>query len=63
MTAALPIRRVVLYKHGVGYFERKGQVKGARVRVGGKESVGGVTVGLEWLPVVEAWAARPRPGG
>src|SRR5262245_22242429 len=24
----LPIRRVVLYKHGVGYFEREGQVEG-----------------------------------
>jgi hypothetical protein len=29
MTAALPIRRVVLYKHGVGYFERKGKVSGS----------------------------------
>ncbi|HYI03002.1 hypothetical protein [Hyalangium sp.] len=28
MPAALPIRRVVLYKHGVGYFERKGKVTG-----------------------------------
>src|SRR5688572_18615573 len=24
----LPITRVVLYKHGVGYFEREGQVEG-----------------------------------
>src|SRR5262245_28047824 len=24
----LPIRRVVLYKHGVGYFEREGAVEG-----------------------------------
>ena len=24
----LPIRRVVLYKHGVGYFERDGHVEG-----------------------------------
>jgi hypothetical protein len=24
---ALPITRVVLYKHGVGYFERQGQVE------------------------------------
>jgi hypothetical protein len=24
----LPIKRVILYKHGVGYFEREGQVKG-----------------------------------
>jgi hypothetical protein len=29
MTAVLPIRRVVLYKHGVGYFERKGKVSGS----------------------------------
>src|SRR5262245_41447554 len=26
--AELPIRRVVLYKHGVGYFERQGAVEG-----------------------------------
>ena len=26
--AALPIRRVVLYKHGVGHFEREGTVDG-----------------------------------
>ena len=25
---ALPVRRVVLYKHGVGYFEREGRVEG-----------------------------------
>jgi hypothetical protein len=24
---ALPVRRVVLYKHGVGYFEREGSVE------------------------------------
>src|SRR5687767_8934869 len=24
----LPIRKVVLYKHGVGYFERQGEVEG-----------------------------------
>jgi hypothetical protein len=28
-TAAPPIRRVVLYKHGVAYLERRGQVEGA----------------------------------
>lgn len=28
MSSALPIRRVVLYKHGVGYLERKGKVEG-----------------------------------
>ena len=28
MTNALPIRRVVLFKHGVGYFEREGNVDG-----------------------------------
>ncbi|WP_426756720.1 hypothetical protein [Myxococcus sp. Y35] len=28
MTTNLPIRRVVLYKHGVGYFERRGKVRG-----------------------------------
>ena len=29
MTHALPIRRVVLYKHGVGYLERRGRVEGS----------------------------------
>ncbi|MCE9669154.1 hypothetical protein LY474_15180 [Myxococcus stipitatus] len=29
MATNLPIRRVVLYKHGVGYFERRGGVKGS----------------------------------
>jgi hypothetical protein len=24
----LPIKRVVLFKHGVGHFEREGQIKG-----------------------------------
>jgi hypothetical protein len=130
MSAVLPIRRVVLYKHGVGYFERKGrvtgsealhldfkardmndvlksmtvldlsggsvsavsydstkpleqllqeatiripesgsltallgQIKGARVRVrvGGKESVEGLIVGLESLPVVEGKVSVVRP--
>jgi hypothetical protein len=28
MSPSLPIRRVVLYKHGVGYFERRGKVSG-----------------------------------
>ncbi|EPX60099.1 hypothetical protein D187_002185 [Cystobacter fuscus DSM 2262] len=28
MSPSLPIRRVVLYKHGVGYFERRGTVEG-----------------------------------
>lgn len=28
MTHVLPIRRVVLFKHGVGYFEREGSVEG-----------------------------------
>jgi hypothetical protein len=27
-TTDLPIRRVVLYKHGLGYFERSGSVSG-----------------------------------
>lgn len=130
MSAVLPIRRVVLYKHGVGYFERKGkvtgsealnldfkardmndvlksmtvldlsggsvsavsydstkpleqllkeatiripesgsltallgQIKGARVRVrvGGKEGVEGIIVGLESLPVVEGKTSVVRP--
>jgi hypothetical protein len=40
-----------------------GQIKGARVRVrvGGKESVEGVIVGLESLPVVEGKASVVRP--
>jgi hypothetical protein len=29
MPPSLPIRRVVLYKHGVGYFERRGKVTGS----------------------------------
>jgi hypothetical protein len=29
MSPTLPIRRVVLYKHGVGYFERRGKVSGS----------------------------------
>ena len=29
MSSSLPIRRVVLYKHGVGYFERRGKVSGS----------------------------------
>jgi hypothetical protein len=29
MATTLPIRRVVLYKHGVGYFEREGPVSGS----------------------------------
>jgi len=29
MPPSLPIRRVVLYKHGVGYFERRGKVSGS----------------------------------
>ena len=28
MTQTLPIRRIILYKHGVAYFERRGQVQG-----------------------------------
>jgi hypothetical protein len=29
----LPIRRIVLYKHGVGYFERRGDVTGTALRL------------------------------
>ncbi len=29
----LPIRRIILYKHGVGYFERRGQVSGETLRL------------------------------
>ncbi len=28
MTTAIPLKRVVLFKHGLGYFERRGKVKG-----------------------------------
>src|SRR4051812_24611435 len=31
MSANLPVTRVVLYKHGVGYFEREGSVDGDAV--------------------------------
>ena len=27
-SGSFPVRRVVLYKHGVGYFEREGRVAG-----------------------------------
>ncbi len=29
----LPFRKIILYKHGVGYFERRGRVQGSRVRL------------------------------
>src|SRR5215212_237072 len=29
----LPIRRMILYKHGVGYFERRGAVDGTELRL------------------------------
>ncbi|NJL05816.1 MAG: hypothetical protein HC911_13100 [Chloroflexaceae bacterium] len=29
----LPFRKIILYKHGVGYFERRGVVQGSRVRL------------------------------
>src|ERR1044071_5352425 len=29
----LPIRRMILYKHGVGYFERRGAVAGTALRL------------------------------
>ncbi|KPV49149.1 hypothetical protein SE17_34260, partial [Kouleothrix aurantiaca] len=29
----LPIRRMILYKHGVGYFERRGDVSGTELRL------------------------------
>ena len=29
----LPIRRMILYKHGVGYFERRGSVSGTELRL------------------------------
>ena len=29
----LPIRRMILYKHGVGYFERRGAVSGTALRL------------------------------
>ncbi len=31
--ADLPIRRIVMYKHGVGYFERRGHVQGTSLRL------------------------------
>ena len=31
--AELPFRKIILYKHGVGYFERRGAVQGSRVRL------------------------------
>ncbi len=33
LTEVLPVSRLVLYKHGVGYVERKGSVKGATVEL------------------------------
>ena len=29
----LPIRRMILYKHGVGYFERRGAASGTALRL------------------------------
>ena len=40
MTVSIPLRRVVLFKHGLGYFERRGKVKGDdefRISFGEKE--------------------------
>jgi hypothetical protein len=31
--ASLPIRRMILYKHGVGYFERRGAAEGSELRL------------------------------
>lgn len=31
--ATLPIRRIILYKHGVGYFERRGMVQGETLQL------------------------------
>ena len=30
---SLPIRRMILYKHGVGYFERRGPTEGTALRL------------------------------
>jgi hypothetical protein len=29
----LPIRRMLVYRHGVGYFERRGSITGAELRL------------------------------
>jgi hypothetical protein len=39
MSPPLPIRRVVLYKHGVAYLERRGEVEGAPAASGGGAAV------------------------
>ena len=31
--ASLPVRRMILYKHGVGYFERRGPAEGSELRL------------------------------
>src|SRR6266403_1603136 len=41
--ARLPVRRVVLYKNGVGYFEHLGDVRGARLEV--RSGSGGAIAG------------------
>ncbi len=33
--ADLPVKQVVLYKHGVGFFERSGTLGGRRIRAPG----------------------------
>ena len=35
LPAELPVKQVVLYKHGVGYFERSGQSGRGRIRAPG----------------------------
>ena len=38
VSTSLPIQRVVLYRNGVGYFERAGQVEGDEVRFAVRKS-------------------------
>lgn len=54
--APLPIQRVVLYKHGLGYFERQGEIQGdARVQLRFKQA--------EMSDVLKSLTALDRSGG
>ncbi len=75
-TDQLPIRRVVVYRNGVGYFERAGEVKGDRIRFRVRPSSvgdflatlavverGGSSVRAASFPIHGANDATPVPGG
>ena len=40
LAADLPVKQVVLYKHGVGFFERSGKLGGGRIGAFGFQRAG-----------------------